>query len=162
MEFLKLFEAEPLAPLAVRYKPGTQGTKRTKARLLPGYVFFDYDGTPDWDTIVRHTAVLKALRYEDGARALRGDDLKFVNWLKRYEGMIDVSEVIKVGTKIAFVSGPLLGMEANVIKVNKSRKQVQIALGGDDAIFRNIWCSIEYIESNTDLDTLHRKATEGE
>lgn len=162
MEFLKLFEAEPLAPLAVRYQPGTHGTKRTKARLLPGYVFFDYDGTPDWDTIVRHTAVLKVLRYEDGARALRGDDLKFVNWLKRYEGMIDVSEVIKVGTKIAFVSGPLLGMEANVIKVNKSRKQVQIALGGDDAIFRNIWCSIEYIESNTDLDTLHRKATEGE
>ena len=160
MEFLKLFDAEPLAPLAVRYQPGTHGTKRTKARLLPGYVFFDYDGTPDWGTIVRHTAVLKVLRYEDGARALRGDDLKFVNWLKRYEGMIDVSEVIKVGTKIAFVSGPLLGMEANVIKVNKSRKQVQITLGGEDAIFRNIWCSIEYIESNTDLDTLHQKATE--
>ena len=160
MDFLKLGGAIPLAPLAVRYKPSAHGVKRAKARLLPGYVFFDYDGTPDWNTIRRFSAVLKILRYEDGSCALRGDDLNFVNWLKRYEGLIDVSQVIKVGTKIAFVSGPLVGMEANVIKVNKGRKQVQIALGGDDAIFRNIWCSIEYIESNTDLDTLHKQASE--
>ena len=160
MDFLKLFGADPLAPLAVRYQAGTHGVKRARARLLPGYVFFDFDGTPDWDTIRRHSAILKVLHYEDGTRALRGEDLNFLNWLKRYEGMIDVSEVIKVGTKIAFVSGPLVGMEANVLKVNKSRKQVQIALGGEDAIFRNIWCSIEYIESYTDIDTLHKQATE--
>ena len=162
MEFLKMGDAVPLAPLAVRYRPSQHGVRRAKARLLPGYVFFDHEGTPDWDTIRRHSAVLKILRYPDGTCELRGDDLKFVNWLKRYEGMIDISQVIKVGTKIAFVSGPLVGMEANVVKVNKGRKSVQIALGGDDAIFRNIWCSIEYIESNTDLDTMHKQETEKE
>lgn len=160
MDFLKLGGAEPLAPLAVRYRPDKHGVKRAKARLLPGYVFFAYDGTPDWDTICRYSAVLKVLRYEDGSRVLRGDDLRFVSWLKRYEGLIDVSQVIKVGTKIAFVGGPLMGMEASVVKVNKGRKSVQIALGGEDAIFHNIWCSIEYIESNTDLDTLHKNASE--
>ena len=81
-----------------------------------------------------------------------------MKWLKRYEGLVDVSQVVKVGTKIAFVGGPLVGMEAKVLKVNRSRKTVEIALGDRDALFHNIWCSIEYIENNADLDILHRSA----
>lgn len=144
------------SPLAVRCKPEAGGIRRSKARLLPGYVFFDAETEPDWEAIRRYSGVLKILRYEDGNCALRGDDLGFVKWLRRYEGMIDVSQVVKVGTKIAFVGGPLVGMEAKVLKVNKSRKSVQIALGGEDAIFRNIWCTIEYIEGNADIDKLHQ------
>lgn len=144
------------SPLAVRNKPDAGGLKRTKARLLPGYVFFDADEEPDWETIRRCSGVLKILRYEDGSCALHGDDLEFVKWLKQYEGMIDVSQVVKIGTKIAFVGGPLVGMEAKVLQVNKSRKLVQIALGDDDAMFRNIWCTIEYIEGNADLEKLHQ------
>lgn len=144
------------SPLSVRNKPEAGGLRRTKARLLPGYVFFDADEAPDWEIIRRYSGVLKILRYEDGNCALRGEDLAFVDWLRRYEGMVDVSQVIKVGTKIAFVGGPLVGMEAKVLKVNKSRKSVQIALGGEDAIFRNIWCSIEYVEGNADIDMLHQ------
>ena len=49
-------------------------------------------------------------------------------------------------------------MKAKVLKVNKSRKTVQIALGEGDAIFRNIWCTIEYIEGNADLDVLHQSS----
>ncbi len=144
------------SPLAVRSKPDAGGVRKTKARLLPGYVFFDADTEPEWDLIRRCSGVLKTLRYEDGTGALHGGDLAFVEWLKRYEGLVDVSQVVKVGTKIAFVGGPLVGMEAKVVKVNKGRKLVQIALGGGDALFRNIWCSIEYIESNADLDPIRR------
>ena len=153
---------DAFSPLAVRNKPDASGLRRTKARLLPGYVFFDADEEPDWETIRRWSGVLKILRYEDGSAALRGDDLAFVKWLRRYEGMIDVSQVVKVGTKIAFVGGPLVGMEAKVLQVNKSRKTVQIALGDGDAIFRNIWCTIEYIEGNADLDVLHQSSEQTE
>jgi transcription antitermination factor NusG len=146
------------SPLTVRNKPGESGLKRTKARLLPGYVFFDADEEPDWERIRRYSGVLKALRYEDGSAALRGGDLDFVKWLKRYDGTVDVSGVVKVGTKIAFVSGPLLGMEAQVLKVNKGRRQVQIALGDGEVLFHNIWCSIEYIEENVDVDLLHQSS----
>lgn len=144
------------SPLAVRNKPGEGGLRRVKARLLPGYVFFDAEGEPDWERIRRYSAVLKVLRYEDGTCAMRGEDLAFVRWLKQYEGTVDVSEVVRVGTKIAFVSGPLVGMEAKVLQVNKSRRAVQIALGDENALFRNVWCSIEYVESNLDFDVLHR------
>lgn len=144
------------SPLTVRNRPGAAGLNRTKARLLPGYVFFDADEEPDWDRIRRYSAVLKVLRYEDGSAALRGGDMDFVRWLRQYDGMVDISGVVKVGTKIAFVSGPLVGMEAKVLKVNKSRRQVQIALGGGDALFHNIWCSIEYIGDHADAEQLHR------
>jgi transcription antitermination factor NusG len=150
------------SPLAVRNKPDAGGIRRTKARLLPGYVFFDADCEPDWETVRRYSGVLKVLRYEDGSCALRGDDLAFVKWLRRYEGMIDVSQVVKVGTKIAFVGGPLVGMEARVLKVNKSRKTVQIALGDGEAMFRNIWCTIEYIGENVDIDLLHQSSEQSE
>lgn len=156
IELLKRSGYSAFSPLAVRSKPEAGGLRQTKARLLPGYVFFDADDVPDWETVRRYSGVLKVLRYEDGNCALRGEDLAFVKWLRRYEGLIDVSQVIKVGTKIAFVGGPLVGMEAKVLKVNKSRKTVQIALGGEDAMFRNIWCSIEYVEGNADIDVLHQ------
>ena len=158
IDLLKRRGYAAFSPLAVRNKPDAGGLRRTKARLLPGYVFFDAECEPDWESVRRYSGVLKVLRYEDGGCALHGDDLAFVKWLKQYEGMIDVSQVVKVGTKIAFVGGPLVGMEAKVLQVNKSRKTVQIALGDGDAIFRNIWCTIEYIEGNADIDMLHQSA----
>lgn len=136
------------SPLAVRNKPGEGGLRRVRARLLPGYVFFESEEEPDWDRIRRYSGVLRILRYEDGAAKLRGEDLEFVEWLKRFSGVVDVSEVVKIGTKITFVSGPLVGMDGKVLKVNKSRRLVEIALGDGDALFRNVWCSIEYVEGN--------------
>ena len=105
-----------------------------------------------------YSSVLKILHYQDETPELRGADLDFVTWLKQYEGLIDVSEVVKVGTKIAFVSGPLMGMEAQVLKVNKSRRQVQISVGGEGNMFHTIWCAIEYIQDNMDLELLHQQA----
>ena len=157
IELLTRRGCKAFSPLAVRSKPGKGGVSRTRARLLPGYVFFDAED-PEWDVIRRFSGVLKVLRYEDGSCALHGDDLAFVAWLKQYEGLVDVSQVVKVGTKIAFVGGPLVGMEAKVLRVNKSRRVVEIALGEGDALFRNIWCSIEYIGENADLDVLHQSS----
>lgn len=158
IDLLKHSGYAAFSPFAVRNKPDAGGLHRSKARLLPGYVFFDAESEPEWETIRQYSGVLKILRYEDGNCALRGDDLAFVKWLKRYEGVIDVSRVVKVGTKIAFVDGPLVGMEARVLKVNKSRKTVQVALGEGDAMFRNMWCSIEYIGDNADIDMLHQSS----
>ena len=162
IELLKRKGLAAFSPLAVRNKPDAGGLHRTRARLLPGYVFFDAEDTPDWDAIYRYSGVIKALHYEDGTCALQGEDLAFVSWLKRYGGIVDVSQVVKVGTKITFVNGPLVGMDAKVLKVNKSRKLVQIALGDGEALFHNIWCSIEYVEENLDFDVLHRESSPSE
>ncbi len=138
--------AQPLAPLAEHVHAKGKTVEQVRRRLLPGYVFFEQEDAPDWAGIVRHSAVLKVLHYEDEAPELRGADLDFVRWLKLHEGLIDVSQVVKVGTKIAFVGGPLVGMEGQVLKVNKGRRQVQIAVGGAEGLFRSIWCAIEYVQ----------------
>ena len=138
--------ARPLAPLVVHVRTGGKGMEKERRRLLPGYVFFEQDTDPDWAGILRHSAVLRILHYQDETPELRGADLTFVRWLKMQEGLIDVSEVVKVGTKIAFVSGPLVGMDGQVLKVNRGRRQVQIAVGDEGNLFHTIWCSIEYVQ----------------
>ena len=138
--------ARPLAPMAVHFQPGERGLEKARRRLLPGYVFFQQEQEPDWTGIIRYSAVLKILHYRDETPELRGADLDFVKWLEMQAGVIDVSRVVKVGTKIAFVSGPLVGMEGQVLKVNKGRRLVQIAVGGDGNLFHAIWCSIEYVQ----------------
>ena len=151
MRMLEERGARPLAPLAVRVRTGAKAREKTRQRLLPGYVFFEQADAPDWPGIIRYSAVLRVLHYQDETPELRGKDLEFVRWLRANEGLIDVSEVVKVGTKIAFVSGPLVGMEGQVLKVNKGRRQVQVAVGGEGNLFRAMWCSIEYIQDKNEL-----------
>ena len=146
MRMLEERGAMPLAPLAVHVRAGAKKSERTRQRLLPGYVFFEQAEEPDWMGIIRYSSVLKILHYQDETPELRGADLEFVRWLKAHEGIIDVSEVVKVGTKIAFVSGPLVGMEGQVLKVNKGRRLVQVSIGDGGGLFHAIWCSIEYIQ----------------
>ena len=158
MRMLEERGAKPLAPLAVRVRPGQKGSEQTRQRLLPGYVFFEQAEEPDWQGIIRYSSVLKILHYQDETPELRGSDLDFVRWLKAHEGLIDVSEVVKVGTKIAFVSGPLVGMEGQVMKVNKGRGLVQISVGAEGGLFCAIWCSIEYIQERGEKDSPENRA----
>ncbi len=157
MEKLNALGCAPLAPLVMRWKPEAGGLNKTARRLLPGYVFFDTEQEPNWQDIRSCDAVLRVLQYDDGEREMRGADAEFVAWLKKYDGTIEVTHVIQVGTKLEFVDGPLKELEGKVLKVNKSRKQVQIALGDEKSIMRTIWCSIEYIEENADTDKLTQK-----
>lgn len=143
-----------LAPLVVRWKKGEGGVRKSTCRLLPGYVFFDAQCTPDWSYILGSLGVIRVLKYDDGEYALRGDDLEFIEWLKKYDGTIEISRVIQVGSRIEFIDGPLKEMEGKVIKVNKSRKQVQISLGSSDSLMRTVWCSIDYIKSDSDTDRI--------
>lgn len=152
MRMLEERGARPLAPLAVHVRSGAKGQQKTRQRLLPGYVFFEQEEVPDWMGIIRYSSVLKILHYQDETPELRGSDLEFVRWLRVHEGLIDVSEVVKVGTKIAFVSGPLVGMEGQVLKVNKGRRLVQVAIGDGGGLFHAIWCSIEYVQEKSPED----------
>ena len=143
---------DPLAPFVIRWKPSAQGIKRSACRLLPGYVFFETADIPDWSQLISDEEVLRILQYEDGQYALRGSDLAFVAWLKKYDGTIEISHVLQVGSKVEFLDGPLKDMAGHVTKDNKNRKQVQIVLGDEGTLLHSIWCSIEYVEANADTE----------
>lgn len=139
---------QAISPIVLKWKPVNGQLRKRPARLLPGYIFFEADqgSAPDWRNIRAIQKVLRILQYDDGARALREADCEFVQWLKRYSGVIDVSQAVQEGTKIRFVNGPLKDLGGTVIKVNKSRKQVAVNLGDESAI-KIVWCGIEYVEA---------------
>lgn len=142
----------PLAPFVIRWEPSAQGIKRSACRLLPGYVFFETADIPDWSQLNSDEEVLRILQYEDGQYALRGSDLAFVAWLKKYDGTIEISHVLQVGSKVEFLDEPLIRYGRHVTKVNKNRKQVQFVLGDEGTLLHSIWCSIEYVEANADAE----------
>ena len=65
---------------------------------------------------MKDSAVLKLLSYGDGEYALRGTDLEFMDWIKKNNGIIEMSSAVKVGSMIEFVSGPLKDMNGKIIK----------------------------------------------
>lgn len=93
---------------------------------MPGYVFFDADTEPTWDRILKDSAVLKLLSYGDGEYALRGTDLEFMDWIKKNNGIIEMSSAVKVGSMIEFVSGPAEGYER---KNNKNQPKQAAGTG---------------------------------
>lgn len=135
----------PLAPFVIRWKPSAQGIKRSACR-------FETADIPDWSQLNSDEDVLRILQYEDGQYALRGSDLAFVAWLKKYDGTIEISHVLQVGSKVEFLDEPLIRYGRHVTKVNKNRKQVQIVLGDEGTQLHSIWCSIEYVEANADAE----------
>lgn len=100
---------------------------------------------PDWFQIQRISGVQRALQYGDGERALRDEDLSFVRWMKDLHGLLEVSKVVQVGSKIKVVSGPLKEYEGKIVEVKKHRKMVAIELSAKGH-FGRIWCPVEYIE----------------
>jgi transcriptional antiterminator NusG len=113
--------------------------------LLPGYVLFSSENTPDWDEITWLPAVLRPLQYADNARALRGRDLDFVSSLIKNNGVYKTSKAIPDGSKIKIIDGPLKNFEGDIIKVNRRKGRALIRIPGD-SILNNIWLGFEMLE----------------
>lgn len=128
------------------------GHKKVSLPAVAPLCFFETADIPDWSQLISDEEVLRILQYEDGQYALRGSDLAFVAWLKKYDGTIEISHVLQVGSKVEFLDGPLKDMAGHVTKVNKNRKQVQIVLGDEGTLLHSIWCSIECVEANADTE----------
>ena len=139
-----------IAPTVMHWTGGAAQPKKTARRLMPGYVFFDADTEPTWNRILKDSAVLKLLSYGDGEYALRGTDLEFIDWIKKNNGIIEMSSAVKVGSMIEFVAGPLKDMNGKIIKINRSRRQVQVSFGSENGIISKVWCSMEFVCSNAD------------
>ena len=115
--------------------------------IIPGYVFFEHENLLDgffWKEICKMDYIFFPLKYPDNERALRGKDLEFINWLRKNNGIIKISKVIEIGTKIKVMEGPLKDLDGKIVKINKRQKCAGIKLEGE-GIDRIIWLSYEYI-----------------
>lgn len=139
---------ESLVPLSNRVIV-SDGRKKTQQRkLFPGYVFFRSDSlTADEIRFVTNSDhVIRLLRYDTGNYALTEQDAQLIAWLWQHDGVFEVSEAYKEGSRIRIKSGPLKDLEARIVKVNLKRSSVAIQLG-ESSLLGKIWCSIEMIEN---------------
>ena len=121
--------------------------KKILRSVIPGYVFFEYEGLLDgliWKEICKLPCIYFPLKYGDNESRLRGKDLEFINWLRKNNGIIKISKVVKIGNKIQVVEGPLKDYEGRIVKINKRQNSVAIKLDGE-GIKGEIWMSFEYI-----------------
>ena len=143
-----------LLPLLL-FRQGELGYKNVEKRGLSrnctdGYALDGRCGAAQKNGSAADAAVLKLLSYGDGEYALRGTDLEFIDWIKKNNGIIEMSSAVKVGSMIEFVAGPLKDMNGKIIKINRSRRQVQVSFGSENGIISKVWCSMEFVCSNAD------------
>ena len=112
--------------------------------LISGYVFFEYEDTPNWIEIRKFEHILYPLAYYDNTKQLRNNDKKFVQWLVQNNGIIKISKAIKNGNKIKVMEGPLKDYEKKIVKINKRQKCAKIKID-EEGIINYIWLSYEHI-----------------
>jgi transcriptional antiterminator NusG len=117
---------------------------KEKRSIIPGYVFFEDNKEPDWDKICEFKHIHYPLHYMDKSKSLKKNDLDFVNWLKRNNGLVKISKVMDIGKKIKIIEGPLKELEGNIVKINKKQKCIGVKIDGD-GINNIIWLSYEHI-----------------
>lgn len=157
MDRLKQDGISCFSPLIDRWKSNKSAPKKRLCRLLPGYVFMECEDEPVWHEIRKLPGVICPLTYPDGSYALRGGDITFVEWLKRFDAVIEVSLVVQEGTKIQFVEGPLKNMSGKIVKVNKKRRMAAVQFGEGDGLFKTIWCSFDYMQGCADSTSVPQK-----
>jgi len=117
---------------------------REEQALLPGYVFLESPGEPDWRVIRQQGDVLKPLAYADGTQALRGRDLAFVRFLEGSGGFLGLSRAVQEGTRIRVLDGPLKAWEGSIIRVNRRRQAAEVRIDGE-GIVHTIWLPYEVL-----------------
>lgn len=125
-----------------------KGVKRAVvAPIFPSYVFFKapprfdaLSGMP-WDGVCR---VLEPTR---GDWRLRGDDLRFAQWLFKYSGLLSFSKAYKEGDQIKISSGPLKDMEGSIRKLDRRGRSCQVTLNFNGRSV-NTWLGYELIEAD--------------
>jgi len=119
---------------------------RERRALLPGYVIFRSDGAiSDWTEIEGLRDVCRVLRYGDGRAALRGKDLECIRWLAEQGGVFGISKVMRVGTKIVVLEGPLKDFEGSIVNVRLRQRCVKVRPVGI-GVLQGVWVSCEVVE----------------
>jgi len=111
--------------------------KKVIRTLIPGYVFvkvfmdaamfYKLTGTP---------SVIRILDNEKGPEPIPEDEMQIVYRLSGDGDPLGISEVFYEGGKITIVSGPLQGLEGQIVKIDprRFRAKVNITLMGEPRI----------------------------
>lgn len=115
--------------------------KRVEAEvaLFPGYVFLQTDATLDpalYGRIRTLPGFFSFLRQGADISEVRGKDLDLLNHFLKFGEVTPQSQVVfDENQRIRVISGPMEGMEGQVIHVDKRKRRAKIQLDFDHGTF---------------------------
>lgn len=137
----------------------TQGQfRQVEKPMFPSYIFIYWNGERELDfpfhEIHRIPTVIRFLGYDDGSHALKGKDLSFAKWIHMHNGYIKQSKVVyREGQKVHICEGPLLGLDGNVVKIDKHHKRITLRFEIGSTC-SDISFSVEFLERNSQSGAL--------
>jgi len=94
--------------------------------LLGGYIFVYLKKNYDIFQIRSIKNYFRVLSKENDKGKLVGHDLEYANWVLEKEGLISVSEAIKLDGKVKIVNGPLKDLEGSIVEYSKRNRNCRI------------------------------------
>ncbi len=120
-----------VAPARVLHEKRRGVWVQRKLILLPGYIFIYSENERNIELKPRFLNIYGILKYETGMRELNGSDYEYSMWVYRHNGSIEMSTVIKEGSRIKVIDGPLLDCLGTIVKLDKHKRKVWIEFDFD-------------------------------
>lgn len=114
-------------PKHVRLKKYKDQWRRETRPLYPGYVFMvtkDPKGLEK--ALIKVPGKHFLLKADDIILTVNDDEKEFINRIAGRDNIVDISVGYKEGDKIRIVSGPMLGLEGDIIHVDRHKRLVTI------------------------------------
>lgn len=152
-EIVQIINAEQLGialfPTKVkRFKSKGQWEEVNKP-LFPGYVFVYSQNPYPLNVYYRFKQVIKPLRYNDDLEGyLKGNDLRFAQWIWEQQGKLEALKAIRVGDRVEIVDGIFRNLNGRVLALDKRKQAARIELNVVGGI-KQIWMSFVYLEEST-------------
>ncbi len=139
-------EIEAIAVMQERHR-SQGGTKTlTQQVMLPGYVFLFSRRPIPFHQILPVPNVVRFLSYGNAEdRVLRGEDLVFANWIKRYGGILSCSKAIREGSQLRIIHGPLKDHVGTVGKVDRHNRNISLNIVFSGNV-RTVWMPFQWAE----------------
>lgn len=131
------------------------GMTEEKEILFPGYIFFQTSDDVPIISINQNKNVIKVLYTEINDWKLLGNDYLFAKWVFENNGVFGISEAHYVGDRIRIISGPLMGLDGQIQKVNRRFKTCQVSINFNQQEFK-IWLGYELFGNNIDFQKVQK------
>jgi len=124
------------------------------APLFPGYLFLQVEKlTAEGFALLRGVKnFYRLLPSNSEPQVIRGPALEELRLLMRHGEFLGVSKVVFLpGKRIRAISGPMVGLEGNVYKVNKKKRQITVisSLSPDGKKFDLLYEDAELLEESS-------------
>lgn len=138
--------ATPIMKMAHRSRMGEKFD--VQEVFLTGYVFLYLPKDEDVKYIrTKRDYYFKVLSRKNDDGKLYGNDLNYANWILNVEGVLSVSEAIKIDGKVKIVNGPLKQLEGSIVEYSKKNRNCCIEV---DFMSQKVraWLPFDWIDFN--------------